>query len=52
VLTSSDAGERIVQSHGLEADAYIQKPIEPEDFVEFVQSIEDFWFAIIEKQSQ
>lgn len=52
VLTSSDAGEQIVQSHGLEADAYIQKPIEPEDFVEFVQSIEDFWFAIVQKQSQ
>ncbi|PGF15890.1 response regulator [Natrinema sp. CBA1119] len=52
VLTSSDAGEQIVQSHGLEADTYIQKPVEPEDFVEFVQSIEDFWFAIVEKSSQ
>ncbi|ELY65178.1 response regulator [Natrinema versiforme] len=49
VLTSSDAGEKIVQSHGLEADTYIQKPVEPEDFVEFVQSIEDFWFAIVQK---
>ena len=51
-LTSSDAGEEIVQSHGLEADTYIQKPIEPEDFVEFVQSIEDFWFAIVQKPAQ
>ncbi|QCS44129.1 response regulator [Natrinema versiforme] len=49
VLTSSDAGEKVVQSHGLEADTYIQKPVEPEDFVEFVQSIEDFWFAIVQK---
>ncbi|RZH69009.1 response regulator [Natrinema altunense] len=52
VLTSSDAGEKIVQSHGLEADTYMQKPVEPEDFVEFVRSIEEFWFAIVQTSSQ
>ncbi|WP_226482324.1 response regulator [Natrinema amylolyticum] len=52
VLTSSDAGEKVVQSHGLEADSYMQKPVEPEDFVEFIQSIEEFWFAIVQKPSQ
>lgn len=52
VLTSSDAGEKVVQSHGLEADTYMQKPVEPEDFVEFVQSIEEFWFAIVQKPTQ
>ncbi|QCW04780.1 response regulator [Natrinema pallidum] len=52
VLTSSDAGEKIVQSHGLEADSYMQKPVEPEDFVEFVRSIEEFWFAIVQTSSQ
>jgi len=36
-----------VRSHGLEADEYIRKPVETDEFVEFVQSIEDFWFAII-----
>jgi CheY-like chemotaxis protein len=52
VLTSSDAGEKVVQTHGIEADTYLQKPVEPEDFVEFVRSIEEFWFAIVQKPSQ
>lgn len=49
-LTSSDAGEEIVKSHGFEADVYIQKPIEAEEFISFVQQIEDFWFAIVKNQ--
>lgn len=49
VLTSSEAGEDIIQSYGIDADSYIQKPVEPDEFVEFVQSIEDFWFAIVQK---
>lgn len=52
VLTSSDAGEQIVQSHGIEADTYIQKPVEPEEFVEFVQSVEEFWFAIVQRKPE
>ncbi len=52
VLTSSDAGEQVVRSHGLEADTYLQKPVEPEDFVEFVRSVEDFWFAIVQKSAE
>ncbi|QLK26394.1 response regulator [Natrinema zhouii] len=47
VLTSSEMGEDIVRSHGLEADEYIRKPVEADEFVEFVHSIEDFWFAIV-----
>ncbi|SFG07924.1 Response regulator receiver domain-containing protein [Halopelagius inordinatus] len=49
VLTSSDLGEEMVRSHGLEADTYIQKPVEPDEFVEFVQSVEDFWLAIVQR---
>ncbi|PCR92068.1 response regulator [Natrinema ejinorense] len=52
VLTSSDAGERIVQSHGLEVDTYMRKPVEPKEFVEFVQSIEAFWLTIVQRESQ
>lgn len=50
-LTSSEMGEDIVKSHGLEADEYIQKPVETEEFIEFVQEIEDFWFAIVKTQN-
>ncbi|MDF9747673.1 response regulator [Natrinema salsiterrestre] len=52
VLTSSDAGEKIVQSHGIEADSYMQKPLEPGDFVDFVRSIEEFWVAIVQRSAE
>ncbi|APX98370.1 response regulator [Natronorubrum daqingense] len=48
VLTSSDMGEDIVKSHELDADHYLQKPVEPEDFIRFVQEIEDLWFEIVQ----
>ena len=51
VLTSSESGEAIVKSHGLEADAYIRKPVEPDEFIEFVQEVEDFWFAIVKTET-
>jgi len=49
VLTSSAVGEEIARSHGIEADHYIRKPIEPDEFIAFVQSVEEFWLAIIEQ---
>lgn len=47
VLTGSEAGENIVKSSGVDADEYIQKPVEAEEFIDFVQKVEDFWFAIV-----
>ncbi|MFP8952113.1 response regulator [Natrialbaceae archaeon A-arb3/5] len=49
VLASSDTGEEIAKSHGLDADHYIQKPVEPAEFIEFVQSVENFWLTIVEQ---
>lgn len=49
VLTSSDVGEEIVRSHGLEADHYIRKPVDPDEFIDFVRSVEDFWLAIVQR---
>lgn len=51
VLTSSEVGADIVKSNGLEADEYIRKPVETEEFIGFVQEIEDFWFAIVKSES-
>lgn len=48
VLSSSDTEEDILKSHAFEADHYLQKPIETGEFVEFVQSVEDFWLAIVQ----
>ena len=52
VLTSSRMGEEIVRSHDLEADFYVRKPVEPEDFATFVREIEEFWFAIVREPSE
>lgn len=41
-------GEDVVESQGLEADHYVQRPVEPEDFLEFVLEIERLWFAIVQ----
>ncbi len=51
VLTSSKSGEEIAKSHGLDADAYLRKPVEPEEFADFVMSVEEFWFAIVRNSS-
>lgn len=51
VLTSSELGEDIVKSNGPEADEYIRKPVETEEFVKFIQEIEDFWFAIVKSEN-
>lgn len=49
VLTASDNEEDIVKTHDVGADHYIQKPVEPEEFVEFIQSVEEFWLAIVQR---
>lgn len=51
VLTSSDLGEDIVRSHDLDADHYLRKPVEPDEFIEFVQSVENFWISIVQQTS-
>ncbi|ELZ15143.1 response regulator receiver protein [Haloterrigena salina JCM 13891] len=51
VLTSSEMGEEIVRSHDIEADEYIRKPVQAEEFIAFVQEVEDFWFAIVKNES-
>lgn len=43
VFTSSDAAEDVARSYRLNANAYLEKPTEPEKFVTLAQSIEDFW---------
>ncbi|ELY93879.1 response regulator receiver protein [Natrialba hulunbeirensis JCM 10989] len=52
VLTSSSTGEKIVKSHDIEADDYLQKPVSADEFLEFVQSVEEFWLTIVEQSSE
>lgn len=47
VLTESDEGEDVAQSYALHANAYVQKPVEPDEFVEVVRSLENFWLDLV-----
>ena len=47
ILTSSEAEEDVVKSYELRANAYLTKPIDPETFIEVVQSFQQFWLSIV-----
>lgn len=47
VLTTSQAEEDIVRAYDLAANCYIAKPVDFDQFVRIVKSIENFWFAIV-----
>jgi two-component system response regulator len=47
VLTTSQSEEDILKAYNLAANCYITKPVDFDQFVKIVQSIEHFWFAIV-----
>ena len=47
VLTTSKAEEDILRSYKLHANCYITKPVDLEQFMNVVGSIEDFWLCIV-----
>jgi CheY-like chemotaxis protein len=47
VLTTSESQEDILKAYDLHANCYITKPVDFNQFVHIIQSIEDFWFTIV-----
>jgi two-component system, chemotaxis family, response regulator Rcp1 len=47
VLTTSKAEQDILESYSLHANCYITKPVDLEQFITVVRSIEDFWLTIV-----
>ena len=47
VLTTSGAEEDIMKSYALHANCYINKPVDLEQFVQVVRTIDSFWFTIV-----
>jgi CheY-like chemotaxis protein len=47
VLTTSGATEDIGAAYALNANCYIQKPVDFGQFMRVVQAIEQFWFTIV-----
>lgn len=48
ILTGSEAEEDIVESYENHSNAYLTKPIDPDEFVTLVQSFEQFWLTLVE----
>jgi chemotaxis family two-component system response regulator Rcp1 len=47
IMTISKSEEDILRSYNLHANAYIIKPIELDQFMKVIVSIEDFWFTVV-----
>lgn len=47
VLTTSQAEQDILRTYDLHANCYITKPVDLDQFITIVQSIEGFWFTIV-----
>jgi CheY-like chemotaxis protein len=47
ILTTSQAEEDILRAYRLHANCFISKPVDLEQFIKVVRSIEQFWFTIV-----
>ena len=47
VLTTSDAEEDISRAYSQHANCYITKPVDLDQFLRVVQSIENFWLSLV-----
>jgi len=47
ILTVSEAEQDIIKSYNLHANCYITKPVNLEQFIKVVRSIEDFWLTVV-----
>ena len=47
VLTSSQADQDIIRAYDLHANCYVTKPVDFEQFIHVVRTIENFWFSIV-----
>jgi CheY-like chemotaxis protein len=47
VLTTSKAEEDILRTYDLHANSYITKPVDFDQFIQMVHSIEDFWLSVV-----
>jgi two-component system, chemotaxis family, response regulator Rcp1 len=47
VLTTSQAEEDVLRTYDLHANCYITKPVDLEQFLKVVKSIDDFWLEVV-----
>jgi CheY-like chemotaxis protein len=51
ILTTSEAEQDILKTYDLHANCYLTKPVDLEQFISIVKSVEDFWLTIVQLPS-
>lgn len=52
ILTTSKAEEDILRSYELQANCYVTKPVQLNEFLEVVRAIDSFWLTIVQLPPQ
>lgn len=52
IITSSEAEQDILKTYDLYVNCYVNKPVDLEQFVKVVRSIETFWLTIVKLPSE
>jgi len=52
VLTTSKAEEDVIRMYNYHANCYITKPVDLEQFITVVKTIEDFWLTLVKLPSK
>lgn len=52
ILTTSDAEADIVRSYQLQANCYLSKPVQLDEFESLIKSINDFWLTRVKLPAQ
>lgn len=52
ILTTSQAEQDIVKAYDLHVNCYINKPVDLDQFLQVVKSIEDFWLTLVKLPPQ
>jgi chemotaxis family two-component system response regulator Rcp1 len=47
IITSSEAEQDVLKTYELHANCYVTKPVDLEQFIKVIQSIETFWLTIV-----
>ena len=52
ILTTSNAEEDLIETYKMNANCYITKPVDLDQFINVVESIENFWLSIVKLPSR
>lgn len=47
ILTTSKSDEDVLKSYHLHASCYVTKPIDLDDFIKIIKSLDGFWFSAV-----